>query len=253
MPEWALRFENFSALHLATVLFFAALWLALVVIGRRVAGGPARGALAELLLRLDGTRLARCQRRAAAAIGLRGLGEPPAADLRHRRHPGPAGLVAAFPAAARGTLFLGAGIQRAGDRHPDLHHGPASIAFWMFWIPHANITGAAVYALVVEGFRPRWRECAQAYALALLYLALILPFDLLTGFNYGYVGPVTLPQPTLLDLLGPLALAHRRHDGRRTGRIHSAAAAVGDGVTQSRQPGVDLIDGARAASRTALP
>ena len=49
----------------------------------------------------------------------------------------------------------------------------------------------------------RWRECAQAYALALLYLALILPFDLLTGFNYGYVGPVTLPQPTLLDLLGP--------------------------------------------------
>ena len=22
-------------------------------------------------------------------------------------------------------------------------------------------------------------------------------------FNYGYVGPVTLPQPTLLDLLGP--------------------------------------------------
>ena len=86
---------------------------------------------------------------------------------------------------------------------PDLHHGPASIAFWMFWIPHANITGAAVYALVVEGFRPRWRECAQAYALALLYLALILPFDLLSGFNYGYVGPVTLPQPTLLDLLGP--------------------------------------------------
>jgi len=38
MPEWALRFENFSALHLATVLFFAAVWLALVAVGRRVAG-----------------------------------------------------------------------------------------------------------------------------------------------------------------------------------------------------------------------
>ena len=38
MPEWALRFENFSVLHLATVLFFAAVWLVLVAVGRRVAG-----------------------------------------------------------------------------------------------------------------------------------------------------------------------------------------------------------------------
>jgi hypothetical integral membrane protein (TIGR02206 family) len=82
--------------------------------------------------------------------------------------------------------FWGLGFSVQAIATPDLAHGPASVAFWMFWIPHANITGAACYALAVEGFRPGWRECAQAYALA-LYLALILPFDLLTGFNYDYV------------------------------------------------------------------
>ena len=203
MPEWALRFENFSALHLATVLFFAALWLALVVIGRRVAGGP-------LAARWRGCL---CAWMALAWLAANGGQLLPSVYVASENLPlqicDIAGILAPLALWRRSRLLLGVlyfwglGFRVQAIATPDLHHGPASIAFWMFWIPHANITGAAVYALVVEGFRPRWRECAQAYALALLYLALILPFDLLTGFNYGYVGPVTLPQPTLLDLLGP--------------------------------------------------
>ena len=203
MPEWALRFENFSALHLATVLFFAALWLALVVVGRRVAGGPLAPRWRAWL----------CASMALAWLAANGGQLLPSVYVASENLPlhicDIAGILAPLALWRRTRLLLGVlyfwglGFSVQAIATPDLHHGPASIAFWMFWIPHANITGAAVYALVVEGFRPRWRECAQAYALALLYLALILPFDLLTGFNYGYVGPVTLPQPTLLDLLGP--------------------------------------------------
>jgi len=203
MPDWALRFENFSPLHLATVLFFAALWLALAVGGRRVAGGPQEArwrawlcgamALAWFLANagqlLPGVFVA-SENLPLQICDIAGILAPLALWRRTRR--------------LFGVLyFWGLGFSVQAIATPDLHHGPASIAFWMFWIPHANITGAACYAIAVEGYRPRWRECAEAYALALLYLALILPFDLLTGFNYGYVGPETLPQPTLLDVLGP--------------------------------------------------
>jgi hypothetical integral membrane protein (TIGR02206 family) len=79
----------------------------------------------------------------------------------------------------------------------------ANLEFWTFWIPHANLTGAAVYIVMVEGFRPGWADCARIYAITVLYLLLILPFDLLTGFNYGYVGPDMPSQPPIMEHLGP--------------------------------------------------
>lgn len=203
MPDWALRFENFSVLHGATVLFFAFVWLLLIAGGRRVAGGPREarwrawlcGSMAAAWLAANGGQLLPGIFVAAENLPLQ------LCDL--------AGILAPLALWRRTRLLLGTlyfwgfcfSVQALAT--PDLAHGPASVAFWMFWIPHANIVGAACYALVVERFRPRWRECAFAYALALLYLALVLPLDLLTGFNYGYVGPATPDQPTLLDLLGP--------------------------------------------------
>lgn len=203
MPEWALRFENFSALHAATVLLFTFAWAAVVAAGRRVAGGPHE----------QRWRASLCASIAAAWL-LANAGQLlPGVFVVAQSLPlqlcDLAGALAPLALWRRtrlllGTLyFWGLGFSVQAVATPDLAQGPASVAFWMFWVPHANIVGAACYALVVEGFRPQWRECIQAYLLALLYLVLVLPFDLLTGFNYGYVGPVDLPQPTLLDLLGP--------------------------------------------------
>ena len=203
MPDWALHFENFSTLHLASVLFFALAWSLLIIGGRRVRGGPREARWRAWL----------CGSVALAWLVANGAQLLPAVYVASENLPlqicDIAGILAPVALWRRtrlllGTLyFWGLGFSVQAIATPDLHYGPASPAFWMFWIPHANITGAACYALAVEGFRPGWRECAQAYALALLYLALILPFDLLTGFNYGYVGPQNLPQPTLLDVLGP--------------------------------------------------
>ncbi len=203
MPDWALEFRNFSTLHLATVLGFAVLWALLAVGGRAVAGSARetrwRAALCASVglawLLANGAQFRPGDFVAASNLPLH------ACDL--------AGILAPLALWRRTRLLLGVlyfwglGFSVQAILTPDLDEGPARAGFWMFWVPHANITGAACYALVVERFRPGWRECLQAYGLAVLYLALILPFDLATGFNYGYVGPQTPLQPTLLDFLGP--------------------------------------------------
>ena len=91
MPEWALRFENFSALHLATVLFFAALWLGLVVVGRRVAGGPLAPRWRAWL----------CASMALAWLAANG-GQPPAAGYAGCGQPPPPVCPPAGRPAARG-------------------------------------------------------------------------------------------------------------------------------------------------------
>ena len=203
MPDWALEFRNFSTLHLATVLGFVLLWTLLAVGGRAVAGSARearwRAALCASLalawLTANGAQFRPGYFVAASNLPLH------ACDL--------AGILAPLALWRRTRVLLGVlyfwglGFSVQAILTPDLDEGPARAGFWMFWVPHANITGAACYALVVERFRPGWRECLQAYGLAVLYLALILPFDLVTGFNYGYVGPQTPSQPTLLDFLGP--------------------------------------------------
>jgi len=201
--DWTHRFETFSALHGATIVLLAALWYSLISIGVRVRASAyelpwRRGmAIATLLawLLANGAQLLPGHFIAAENLPLQlcditGLLVPFALWSRHRV------LLAAL-------YFWGVGFGTQAILTPDLRHGPAHMDYWTFWIPHANVTGAAAYGLIVQRFRPRWRDCGQTYGLSLLYLALILPFDLLTGFNYGYVGPATPSQPTLVDFLGP--------------------------------------------------
>lgn len=203
MPPWALQFQNFSTLHLLTVCGFGVLWALLAGVGRMVAGSVLEShwrsglcvSLAVAWAVANGVQLAPGYFVAASNLPLQ------ACDL--------AGILAPLALWRRTRLLLGVlyfwgvGFSVQAILTPDLAEGPAQAEFWMFWVPHANLSGAACYALVVERFRPGWRECLQAYGLAVLYLVLILPFDLVTGFNYGYVGPQTLEQPTLLDALGP--------------------------------------------------
>lgn len=203
MPDWAEHFDTFSLGHALTVALFLLFWHGLCAIGLRLraAGaeaGYARGlALLTLLawLLANGVQLLPGRFDAASNLPLHvcdlgGLLVPIALATRAR-------------IASAALYYWGFAFCLQAIATPELVVGPAHLDFWTFWVPHANIIGAAMYVLVVQRFRPGWRDCRDAYALALLYLAVMLPFDLLTGYNYGYLGPGLPEAPSLMDFLGP--------------------------------------------------
>jgi hypothetical integral membrane protein (TIGR02206 family) len=97
------------------------------------------------------------------------------------------------------TLTLQAFIQ------PELQEGPAFAAFWAFWAGHTLIMTAAVYDLVVLGFRPDWRDLGRVVLVSLAYAAFIVPLNLVLGTNYGFIGnpPPGKSIPPFIDALGP--------------------------------------------------
>ena len=99
--------------------------------------------------------------------------------------------------------FWGLGLSSQAMLTPVLEHGPAYLPFWLFWLTHASIIGTAIYDLVAHRYRPTLRDCAFAYGMCLIWLAVVLPIDLALGVNYGYVGNVTPGRPTVIDHLGP--------------------------------------------------
>lgn len=99
--------------------------------------------------------------------------------------------------------FWGIGLSLQGVLTPDLELGPLTLAFWLFWLHHATIVGTAVYLVIVHRFRPNWHDYRLAIRAGLLYLAIILPINIIFGFNYGYLGNMRPSQPSLIDWLGP--------------------------------------------------
>ncbi len=81
-------------------------------------------------------------------------------------------------------------------------HTPGSPAFIVGWFLHAAIVGSALFDALALNFRPRWTDLRTAILAGVLYLALIFPFNIATGFNYGYVGPAKPGTPTIVDALG---------------------------------------------------
>ena len=115
----------------------------------------------------------------------------------------PLALLACWRPARAITYFWGIGLSTQGLITPDLQDGPAGLRFWTFWAAHFVIVCAALYDVIARGYRPTWRDCRTAIAAGLVYVALVLPLDLATGWNYGYVGRTAPGQPSLVDALGP--------------------------------------------------
>ena len=106
----------------------------------------------------------------------------------------------------RATLyFWTAALTLQAFVQPMLTAGPASPVFWAFWGAHTIVAACAVYDIAVLGFRPGWGDLSRAVAAGAIYLALVLPFDLWLGADYGYVGdpPPVLQIPPFVDALGP--------------------------------------------------
>ena len=79
---------------------------------------------------------------------------------------------------------------------------PNSFRFWMFWLLHAGIISASIYDLVVRKYRPILKDYWFVAISLLVYGAVILPINILFGWNYGYIGNQTPDSPTLIDQLG---------------------------------------------------
>lgn len=114
-------------------------------------------------------------------------------------------VVLAWPGRALRAIayFCGLALCTQALVTPSLVEGPAEWPFWFFWLTHAMIVAVPVYDIAGRGYRPGMRDFGIACAAAIGYVAMILPVNLATGWNYGFVGPSKPDVPSIVDLLGP--------------------------------------------------
>jgi hypothetical integral membrane protein (TIGR02206 family) len=102
--------------------------------------------------------------------------------------------------------FWGIGLSTQAFFTPVVPVGPAHTHYWLFWIGHTAIVGAAIYDLVVCGYRPRLPDLRNALAITIAYGLLIFLLNIAVGSNYAYIGNAHAGAPTLVDKLGPWPL-----------------------------------------------
>ncbi|MDF1740848.1 MAG: TIGR02206 family membrane protein [Verrucomicrobiales bacterium] len=108
------------------------------------------------------------------------------------------------PRWAQSLLYFWAlGLSTWAFLTPSLAAGPALVEFWIFWIYHIFILFAVLWCLVIDRFRPTWRDFRLSLAITLGYLAILFILDRITGWNYGFAGEAKPLQPSPIDGLGP--------------------------------------------------
>ena len=119
---------------------------------------------------------------------------------------GGAVLLWPFPS-GRAVLFSSAlGMASQAIFTPTGDQDPLSLRFWLYWTLHAGIVAAMLFDLAVNRYEPRWRDLRFVLFFDVIYLAIVLPIDLVFDWNYGYLGRQTPGETTLLDVLGPWPL-----------------------------------------------
>lgn len=185
---WFHRFRPFTTFHLVIVVLCAALIIGACIHGRRLRGTPAerqfRNAWALGIIAFQ-----------VFAIVWWALPGNAAPDGRLPLH---LCRIATWVAAAalltearalRATLyFWGLGLCAQGFVTPLRLDGLASVGFWIFWMGHLQIVGSAIYDLSVLGFRPRLRDLGSALIASWIYVAAVVPVNLIFHLDYGYLG-----------------------------------------------------------------
>jgi len=105
----------------------------------------------------------------------------------------------------RATLYYWAfALSTQAFIQPALQVGPANPIFTWFWAQHTIILAYAVYDLVVLHFRPQWRDLMRCTAVSAVYLAVVVPLNLLLGSDYGFLGNWPAQDiPPFVAALGP--------------------------------------------------
>lgn len=78
--------------------------------------------------------------------------------------------------------------------------GPATFSFWSHFVGHSAVVGAALYDLVVRGYRPDFDDLKLAVLVSAAYVAVVLPLNATLGRNYGFIGDTP---HAVLDRFGP--------------------------------------------------
>lgn len=102
--------------------------------------------------------------------------------------------------------YWGLGLSTQAFLTPVITDGPDTFRFHLFFASHLTIVATAVYDLVVRGYRPVWRDLFVITGVLAVWIAAVLPLNIITGWNYGYIGNTKPLQPTLIDRLGPWPL-----------------------------------------------
>jgi len=101
------------------------------------------------------------------------------------------------------TLFWGIGLSAQIFFTPFLKEGYGSLGFWIYWLNHVQIVGAAVYDIAVLGYRPKWRDLRFASIAGVVYSAIVIGLNAILGTNYSYLGAGTHEGSSMVDKLGP--------------------------------------------------
>ncbi|TVQ31663.1 MAG: TIGR02206 family membrane protein [Phycisphaeraceae bacterium] len=99
--------------------------------------------------------------------------------------------------------FWGLGLSTQAFFTPVLEHGAGHLRYWLFWIGHTQIVGSALYDLIARGYRPVFADYIRVSVANAVYAGLLIPFNILLGVNYGYLGDATPDRDTLINALGP--------------------------------------------------
>jgi hypothetical integral membrane protein (TIGR02206 family) len=103
-------------------------------------------------------------------------------------------------------LYWGIGLSTQAFITPVITDAPDTMRFQIFFLSHLTVVATPLYDLLVRRFRPTWNDCAWGVLITLAYGGLVIPLNMLFGWNYGYAGQSTPDNPTLLDKLGPWPL-----------------------------------------------
>ncbi len=104
------------------------------------------------------------------------------------------------------TFFWGLGLSSLGFIMPVVSSGPATVSFWLFWLAHVQIVGIALYQIVVHGYGPRLGDLRFAMIASAVYVAVVVPVNLMLNVDYGYLGASAYDRSTLAGRMGAFPL-----------------------------------------------
>ena len=99
------------------------------------------------------------------------------------------------------AYFWGIGGTLQALLTPNLRFGFPDLRFISFFVAHSGIIIGIIFLMLVYGFRPRPISLLRTIAWTEVYFVVVLPVDLMTGENYGFL----LHQPEAASLLSFLS------------------------------------------------
>ncbi len=196
------RFELFTAEHLALIVGFLVVCVALAVLGRRHCGTPA-----ELRFRRGFALLIPCFTVPMQLLQLLpgdfDLGT--SLPLQLCDFAWIAAIVALWTrhwSATALVYFWGLTLTVQGIVTPSLGEQLPDPRYFMFWGMHFATVWAAVYLTFGLRVPVTWRSYRLAVGCTMVWLAVVMTFNAVTGTNYGYLNRKP-SAGSLLDLFGP--------------------------------------------------